>query len=76
MTAPGPEATHAASFDYALWTESLGAIVTPEGKVDYTVLDPAARERQITSCAMCPQHLDALPDYSSRDPYQSTAGED
>ena len=38
MTAPGPEATHAASFDYTLWTELLGAIVTPEGKVDYKVL--------------------------------------
>src|SRR5262249_51825157 len=38
MTAPGPEATHAASFDYTLWTELLSAIVTPEGKVDYQVL--------------------------------------
>ena len=35
MTAPGPAATHAASFDYALWKELLGAIVTSEGKVDY-----------------------------------------
>src|SRR5262249_33207686 len=38
MTAPGPEVTHAASFDYTLWTELLSAIVTPEGKVDYKVL--------------------------------------
>src|SRR6266446_9562410 len=38
MTAPGPAATHIASFDYALWTEILGAIVTPEGKVDYEIL--------------------------------------
>ena len=35
-----------------------------------TVLDPAARQRQITSCPMCQQHLDALPDYCSRHPYQ------
>jgi len=30
-----------------------------------TVLDPAARQRQITSCAMCQQHLDEIPDYCS-----------
>ena len=34
------------------------------------MLDPAARERQITSCAMCQQHLDTLPDYSFKYPYQ------
>lgn len=28
-----------------------------------TVLNPAAQERQITSCAMCQQHLAELPDY-------------
>ena len=46
MTAPGPAATHAAPFDYALWTELLGAIVTPEGKVDYQVL---AHQRALLS---------------------------
>jgi hypothetical protein len=30
-----------------------------------TVLDPAAQARQITSCAMCQQHLAELPDYRS-----------
>jgi len=30
-----------------------------------TVLDPAAQARQLTSCAMCQQHLDTLPDYRS-----------
>ncbi|MBM3225070.1 MAG: DUF547 domain-containing protein [Candidatus Tectomicrobia bacterium] len=30
-----------------------------------TVLDPAARERQITSCAMCQKRLAELPDYRS-----------
>lgn len=30
-----------------------------------TVLDPAAQARQITSCAMCQQHLDEIPDYRS-----------
>ncbi len=30
-----------------------------------TVLDPAARQRQITSCAMCQQHLQELPGYDS-----------
>jgi hypothetical protein len=28
-----------------------------------TVLDPAAQARQVTSCAMCQQHLAELPDY-------------
>jgi hypothetical protein len=28
-----------------------------------TVLNPAAQERQMTSCAMCQQHLAELPDY-------------
>ena len=27
--------------------------------------DPAAQARQITSCAMCQQHLDEIPDYRS-----------
>jgi len=27
------------------------------------VLDPAAQARQVTSCAMCQQHLAKLPDY-------------
>src|SRR2546422_7703379 len=35
---------HLASFDDALWTEILGAIVTPEGKVDYEIL---ARHRAL-----------------------------
>src|SRR6266446_498241 len=44
MTEPGLAATHPAPFDYALWTELLGAIVTPEGKVDYELL---ARHRDL-----------------------------
>jgi hypothetical protein len=44
MTAPGAAVTHASPFDYALWTELLGTIVTPEGKVDYQVL---ARHRAV-----------------------------
>ena len=46
MTASEPTATHPIPFDYALWTEILGAIVTPAGKVDYEIL--ARRRDHIT----------------------------
>jgi hypothetical protein len=38
MTASGAAVPSVEPFDYALWTELLAAIVTPEGKVDYEVL--------------------------------------
>ena len=38
MTAPVPATTPQTPFDYGLWTDLLGAIVTPEGKVDYEIL--------------------------------------
>lgn len=41
---PVLETTQVTSFDYALWTEILHAIVTPEGKVDYEIL---ARHRAL-----------------------------
>ena len=38
MTASAPTTTYPIPFDYALWTEILGVIVTPAGKVDYEIL--------------------------------------
>src|SRR5262245_40616562 len=42
---PEPVADVTPTFDYALWSDLLAAIVTPEGKVDYEVL--AERREQL-----------------------------
>src|SRR5262245_53411307 len=51
-----------ALFDYGPWTELLAAIVTPDGKVDYTILGErrALLDRFVTSLA------EASPDTTPR----------